>query len=316
MKVLVLGGNGFIGSHIVDQLLADGHSVCVYDRSPERFRDPLPGVDYRLAEFDDLASLAESLEGVDIVCHSLGTTVPSTSNKEPVFDIKSNLISTVRLLKLIVDSGVKKLIYLSSGGTVYGVPEMIPVIEEHPLCPICSYGVVKVSIEKYIHMFHHLYGLDYVILRASNPYGERQGHSGVQGVISTFVNKVARKVPVDIWGDGTIVRDYIYIGDLAKLCVSASFSNITGTFNAGSGIGYSVLDIVNVISEVADGKVEINYHQGRNFDVPKIVLDINKARKMFLWSPSVSLRDGIGRVLEWETSINMSLISGRLSGEK
>lgn len=299
MRALVLGGNGFIGSHIVDRLLAEGHSVRVFDRSTERFRDALRGVDYRFGSFNDTPALSEAMQDVDIIYHAISTTVPSTSNKDPVFDIESNLINTVRLLNLMTDSGVSRIVYLSSGGTVYGIPEYSPIKETHPLRPICSYGVVKIAIENYIHMYSHLHGLEYILLRASNPYGPRQGHIGVQGVIGTFMGKYLNDEDVVVWGDGSVVRDFIYIDDLVELIVVAGQSNISGILNAGSGVGSSINDVISCLKSVSGKNLAPVYRPGRDYDVPSIVLDMDKARTILNFSPSVSLEEGVMRTWEW-----------------
>ncbi len=293
MKTLVLGGTGFIGSYVVDRLIAQGHQVRVFSRAAERFRSPLPEVDYRLADFNDIPALIEALDGVDVVFHLISTTTPATSNVDPIFDLESNLVNTVRLLQLIRDSGVRKLVYLSSGGTVYGIPEILPISEEHPLRPICSYGVVKVAVENYLHMFHQLYGLDYVVLRASNPYGERQGHYGVQGVIGTFLNKIMKGEELEIWGDGGLVRDFLYVEDLAGLCVAAGESDKVGVYNGGSGKGHSIEEVRGFVEQAVGRKVPVNRRESRNFDVPRVVLDISKAGRDFNWRPDVDLAAGI-----------------------
>ncbi len=298
MRCLVLGGTGFIGSHLVDALLAAGHQVRVYSRSPERARPVLPEVDYRLADFADVSALAEAITGVEVVFHLISTTVPSTSNRDPIFDIESNLVGTVRLLQLLRDSGVRRLLYLSSGGTVYGIPESVPIPEDHPLRPICSYGVVKVAVENYLHMFGALHGLNYVVLRPSNPYGERQGHFGVQGIIGTFLNKIRRGEELEVWGDGSLVRDYLAVEDLARLCVLAAESDRVGVYNAGSGRGYSVKDILQAIEAVVGLPLPVNWRDSRSFDVPRIVLDIDRARRDFGWQPGIDLASGIGST--WE----------------
>jgi len=302
MKALVIGGNGFIGSHVVDYLLEQGCSVRVYDRSLEYYRDPLPHVDYRLAEFNDTPALAEALEGIDVVYHFVSTTVPSTSNKAPIFDVESNLIGTIKLLNLMRDSSVRQIIYLSSGGTVYGIPSQSPVPESHPLQPICSYGVVKVAIENYLYMYHHLYDIKFSVLRVSNPYGERQGHSGVQGVIGTFIGKVLNGESIDIWGDGSIVRDYIYVHDLAKLCVLVGLSETNGVFNVGSGRGKSINEVVDILSVVSGHKIVPKYHSKRAFDIPHVVLDITSIEEQFSWTPDVSLTLGIEKTWKWMES--------------
>ncbi|MCF6218704.1 MAG: NAD-dependent epimerase/dehydratase family protein [Gammaproteobacteria bacterium] len=299
MKALVLGGNGFIGSHIVDHLLAQGHSVRVFDRGVEKFRAPLTQVDYRLSPFDDVPALAEALEGIDVVYHLISTTVPSTSNKDPVYDTESNLVGTIKLLNLVRDSSVSRIVYLSSGGTVYGIPEHSPISESHPLRPICSYGVVKVAVENYLQMYHHLYGIEYAVLRVSNPYGERQGHAGVQGVIGTFMAKVVAGESIEVWGDGSVVRDFIYIKDLAKLCEKVGHSHAIGVFNAGSGQGCSIQEIVATLSTVTEQNIQPKYSLGRSYDVPKVVLNIAKAKGEFEWNPEISLLDGMAKTWGW-----------------
>ncbi len=299
MKTLVLGGNGFIGSHLVDALLNAGHKVRVFDRGPEVYRAPVPHVDYRIAHFSDTPALAEALEGVDFVFHLISMTVPSTSNIDPIGDIEGNLINTVRLLQLMLQNGIKRIIYLSSGGTVYGVPKILPIPENHPLNPICSYGVVKVAVENYLFMFQSLYGMQPVVLRASNPYGVRQTHSGVQGVIGTFFNKVRNNEEIEIWGDGNVIRDFIYVNDLARLCVIAAESSYTGILNAGSGIGNSIQDILNGISLILGSNVPHIYKPGRSYDVPKVVLDISNANRELGWKPSVNLHEGLSETWRW-----------------
>lgn len=299
MNALVIGGSGFIGSHLVDALIARGHSVRVFDRAPERFRSLPEGAEYVAGEFDDADALKGALEGVEIVLHLLSTTVPSTSNLDPVADIQGNLVNSVRLLELMREADIKRLVFLSSGGTVYGIPEMDPVSEDHPLKPISSYGIVKSTIEQYLHMEHHLHGLDYTVLRASNPYGPRQGDGGIQGVIGTYLWNFAKNEPLQLWGDGSVVRDFIYVEDLADLCVRSIERNVVGCFNAGSGVGHSIREIISQISEVVGTDIQPVVKPGRGLDVPRVVLDIAKAREAFDWKPQTSLRDGIEASWRW-----------------
>lgn len=299
MRALVLGGNGFIGSHLVDHLLKDGIKVRVFDRAMESFREPLKNVEYCLGSFDDFSLLENSLEDIDVVYHLISTSVPSTSNADPVADIQGNLINTVMLLELLVRKKIKKIIYLSSGGTVYGIPEAVPIKENHPINPLCSYGVVKRAIEHYLQMYHYLHDLDYVIFRASNPYGERQGNSGLQGVIGTFINRAIKNESVEIWGDGSVIRDYIYVTDLVELCVKALNDNKVGIYNAGSGIGYSVNEILNATASACSKVLEVKYIEGRAYDIPEVVLDINKAKEDYFWCPKVNLKDGLHLHLKW-----------------
>lgn len=303
MRVLLIGGCGFVGSHVADALLGRGLKVRVLDQKPEAFRTPLRDVEYVFGDFGDRPTLIEALAGVDVLIHLASTTVPGTANLDPVGDITGNLIATVKMIELLRQMGTRKIIYLSSGGTVYGVPQTDPVKETHPLRPINSYGIVKVAIENYLHMEQALHGKDHVILRASNPYGPRQGRLGVQGIIGTHLWKASQNEPLEIWGDGSVVRDFIHVRDLAKLCAEAVVSDVTGCFNAGSGEGASVNEVVAAIGrtleEAGRGPPQVTYKPGRTYDVPRVVLDITQAKTAFDWAPETGLGAGIRETWDW-----------------
>lgn len=303
MRILVLGGNGFIGSHVTDALLAAGHEVNVFDRNPEVFRSPLARVNYFLGEFSDPFLLAEALQDVELVMHLISTTVPSTSNLDPIADINGNLVNTVRLLQLMLASQVKRIVYLSSGGTVYGTPAVTPVPETHVANPICSYGVVKVAVEKYLGVYAHNHGLQVTIIRPSNPYGPRQGHKNVQGVIPTFMSRVMQGEKIQIWGDGSVKRDYFYISDLARLCLLAAESEHSGVFNAGSGHATSLNDLLGMIEQVTGLPARVEYLEPRKFDVQEIALNIERAAHTFNWQPEISLSQGIAAHYAWLSQI-------------
>lgn len=178
MNILVIGGNGFIGSHFVEAMVATGANVRVLDRPGSLRREGILSVDYLYGDFSDVATLAEALTGSDVVVHLASTTVPSTAVLDPIADIESNLLPSVRLLQQMRALNVERLIYLSSGGTVYGNTRMVPIPEEHERMPLSSYGIVKVAIENYIGAFVSQTGIKALILRPSNSYGPRQGHIG------------------------------------------------------------------------------------------------------------------------------------------
>ncbi|MDV7142069.1 NAD-dependent epimerase/dehydratase family protein [Tropicimonas sp. TH_r6] len=299
MKILILGGSGFIGSHVVDRLLATGHDVRVFDRSRERFRPTPAGVEFVAGELSDSASLIEALAGIDMVFHMVSTTVPGTANMDPIADIRDNLIGSVRMLELMRAQAVTRLLYLSSGGTVYGIPGRNPVPETHPIAPISSYGIVKAAVENYIRMEIDLHGLRAVVLRPSNPYGPRQGHGGVQGVIGTYMHQLAHGETLNLWGDGSVVRDFIHVHDLARLCVTSAEQDITGTFNAGAGEGHSLREIIDGIATVSGRPVEPVIRPGRAIDIPRIVLDTSAARDAFGWQPAVAFKDGLRDTWKW-----------------
>jgi UDP-glucose 4-epimerase len=299
MKVLVVGGSGFIGSHVVDQLLTDGHSVRVFDRQPERFRAPLPGVDYCYADFANRMALVEALSGMDAVYHLLSTTVPGTADLDPKTDVQDNLIGTINLLDSMQRLGLSRILFLSSGGTVYGIPDTIPIPETHPLRPINSYGIVKATIEHYLEMYRRTRGFSPVIVRASNPFGPRQAHSGVQGVISTFLRLILAGQTLEIWGDGTVVRDYLEVGDLANFCVIAGTSDREGAYNVGSGKGLSVNNIVEAVRKVTGSGFRVVYKPGRAIDVPRSVLDCSRAKDDFGWKCEIGLDAGLHKLWNW-----------------
>jgi len=315
METLVLGGNGFIGSHLVDRLLLAGHAVRVFDRNDEQYRNPLGGVDYRFADFGNRTLLAEALDGVDIVFHLISTTVPKTSNDDPVFDVTSNVIETIALLEKCVALGVRKVVFLSSGGTVYGAPTALPVSEENSTNPECSYGITKLAVEKYLALFNHLYGLDYVVIRPSNPYGPRQNPLGIQGAISVFLGRVAAGRPIEVWGDGEIVRDYVYVGDLVEGIYRAALQpTLSRVYNLGSGEGHSLNAIIAIMRSVIGDRVQVVYKPGRVFDVPKIYLDISRAQMELNWRPEMLLAAGIRETWEFVQSIVGGSARGGIRG--
>jgi UDP-glucose 4-epimerase len=299
MKLLVIGGSGFIGSHVVDRLLTHGHSVRVYDRQPERFRAPLADVDYRFGDFADRMALVEALSGVDAVYHLLSTTVPGTADLDPRTDVEDNLIGTVNLLDSMKRLDLSRILFLSSGGTVYGIPDKIPIPETHALRPINSYGIVKATIEHYLEMYRRTRGLSPVVVRASNPFGPRQAHSGVQGVISTFLRRILAGQHLEVWGDGTVVRDYLEVGDLAELCVRAGTSDREGAYNAGSGHGLSVNDVVEAVRNVTGADVKVIYKPARPVDVPRCVLDCSRAKNEFRWECETGFDSGLSSTWNW-----------------
>lgn len=303
MTCLVLGGAGFIGSHIVDALLLRGHKVRVFDRSRIDTRNltrSMTQIEFLSGDFNNESDIAEALKNIDTVIHLVSTTIPSTSNCNPVYDSATNIAGTVRMLTLAKDAGVRKIVFASSGGTVYGEPLQLPIPETHPNNPICSYGITKLAIEKYLHLFYHLYELDYSILRIANPYGERQNPNGGLGAVTVFLWKVLRGEPITVWGNGEIERDYFYISDL----VSAFVRVIEDTppsriYNIGSGRAYSLNEIINTIQSITGKNVLVNYTPARKLDVPVNYLDISRAQKELSWNPTATLEQGLGKTLTW-----------------
>jgi UDP-glucose 4-epimerase len=305
MKILILGGNGFIGSNLVDKLLFEGHNVRVFDKSKENYRKELSEVDYHYGDFGNRVLLSKVLEDIDVVIHLISTTLPKTSNDDPIFDINSNVIETLFLLKQCVNYNVKKIVFTSSGGTIYGVPEFNPIIESHPTNPICSYGISKLAIEKYLFFFKEIHNLDYVILRPSNPYGIRQNPRGIQGAITVFLSKILKNEPINVWGDGNVVRDYIYIEDLVNAIYSSIICKTNSKiFNIGSGQGYSLKEILLLMKKVTGRDILITYSSPRKYDIAEIYLDITRAENELNWKPTTSLEYGINKTMDFIKTIN------------
>jgi UDP-glucose 4-epimerase len=300
MNCLVLGGNGFIGSHLVDQLLAEGHKVRVFDKNEEYYRKPIASVDYQYGDFGNRGLLMEALANVDIVFHLISTTLPKTSNDDPAFDVQSNVIETLFLLEQCITQKVKKIIFISSGGTVYGKPSVLPIPENSPTDPECSYGITKLAIEKYLYLYWFLHRLDYCVLRLANAYGERQRPTATQGVIPVFLERALRNHEIVVWGDGSVIRDYVYVTDIASALLKAlTYSGDMKVFNIGSGQKYSLKEVIQLIERVTGQPLKVKYTEGRSFDVPINVLDVSRAKRYLNWTPTVSLFEGITRMYTW-----------------
>jgi len=303
MKCIIYGGGGFIGSHLADGLLNDGHSVTIFDKQNFK-RDNIVHIKNEIeiieGDFSNEIDIKNSIKGQEIIFHLVSSTLPSTSNENEIYDIESNLISTLHLLRESVNNKIKKIIFISSGGTVYGIPDVTPIPETFAGKPLCSYGIIKKTIEEYIYMYGKLYGLDYTILRLSNPYGERQNPFAAQGAIAVFLKKAILNEQIEIWGDGNIVRDYIYIKDVID-AIKKSLPNLKDKklFNIGYGKGYRLNEILDIIKKVTSINIKVNYTEARSIDVPNNVLDISAAKKYLNWEPKEKLESGIEKTYRY-----------------
>jgi len=307
MNYLVLGGAGFIGSHVVDALLAAGHQVRVLEH-PQSNLDNLasvrPQIELCLGDFADTSKLSDLLatvlDGVDLIIHLLSTVLPASSNLNPLYDIETNLKNTVTLMEEAVKKGVKKIVFASSGGQVYGPAATLPITESSPTEPLSSYGINKLATEKYLKLFYYLHGLDYTILRIANPYGERQRIGGAQGAIAVFLGHIRKRQPIEIWGDGSVARDYLYIADLVQAVMRACVVNCSvKLFNIGSGRSLSLNDLVAELFKVSGQSVPILYKDARFCDSPVNFLDCQLASEYLNWKPQVDLYVGLKRTWEW-----------------
>lgn len=294
----VLGSSGFIGSNLVKALASRGVGVKAFDKYPNGGTFDSGLVREVTGDFFNQGVLDEVLAGCDVCYHLVSTTLPSDSNHDPHFDAQSNICGSIQLMDAAVRRGVKKIVFASSGGTVYGPPASVPIVETHPTEPICSYGIAKLAIEKYLELYRRLHGLGYCCLRLANPYGPGQRINSVQGVVAVFLGRVLNDEPVEIWGDGLVVRDFVYIGDAVRALILASDEKIApSVYNIGSGLGSSLRDILSLIAKVTGREVKIEYKPARKFDVLSNILDIAKAEKGLGWRPETALEDGLA--LTW-----------------
>jgi UDP-glucose 4-epimerase len=302
-RCLVLGGCGFMGSHIVDGLIESGYQVRIFDKvnvDTRNISHLIHSVELMEGDFIDEVALARAVKEIDYIFHFIGTTLPKSSTDNPVYDVQSNVVSTLKLFDLALKEKIKKIIFASSGGTVYGAPQSIPIPEDHPTNPTSSYGISKLTIEKYLNLYRITKGLDYLCFRISNPYGERQNPHAIQGAVAVFLGLVMAGKPITIWGNGDITRDYIYVKDVVSVPISAlQMKNRWNVFNLGSGNGTTLNELVTIIRDVTQRAIEVNYTEGRAIDVPVNVLDISRAREDFNFAPRVHLREGIRRTWEW-----------------
>jgi UDP-glucose 4-epimerase len=302
MNCLVLGGTGFIGRHLCAALIAAGHRVRAFARfSHEQNRIEWPeivGIEWRKGDFCNPAETALALHGMDIVFHLVSGTLPKTSNDNPLLDLQTNVVPTLQLLEAMIRQPVPpRIVFLSSGGTVYGVPQEIPIPESHRTEPLCAYGIGKLAIEKYLMLYHRLHGLDCVILRLANPYGEGQRIGSRQGVIPAFLWKALHREPLEIWGDGSVVRDYIYIDDaVASIMAAAGYYGKERIFNIGSGTGYSLKELVAIICDLLKQDIPCRYLSGRACDSPVNILDIDRAVRELCWRPRVTVGEGVAQM--------------------
>ncbi len=303
MKVIVFGGGGFIGSAIVDRLLLDGHDLRVFERprvEPYRGFSNIEKIEWLTGDMQSIHDIKLALADRDLVIHLVSTTLPKNSNEDPIYDVQTNLVATLQILNTMVEMNIKKIIFISSGGTVYGTPKYLPVDEKHPCEPEVSYGITKLAIENYLLLYKKMYGISPVILRVANPFGKRQRIETAQGAVGVFLNRAINHESIEIWGDGEVTRDYIYIDDVAEaFSCAVNYSGKSVIFNISSGLGTSLNELISLMEEVLGHSIEKRYLDARNCDVPISVLSSVLAQQELGWSPNTSLLGGINATVEW-----------------
>ena len=295
MKVLITGGAGFIGSHVVDAYYAAGHAVVVVDDlSTGREANINPAATFYQMDIREpqLADIFEK-ERPDYVNHLAAQVDVRRSVAEPIFDADVNILGSINLLECIRKFPIRHLIYVSTGGAVYGEPEYLPCDEGHPIRPICQYGASKYIVEKYLHMYRLNHGVNYAVLRYPNVYGPRQDPHGEAGVVAIFVGRMLAGEQVIIHGDGEQQRDYVYVGDCVQANLLISRAEMDGTFNVGSGRGTSVNELFQELREITSYGQEPVYGPPKLGETRHIYLSAEKARSELGWQQTKSLRQGL-----------------------
>lgn len=299
MNILLFGAAGFIGSNLALYLAkTTDNKITLLDRKRELFSIPEivnnKSITIYESIFDENTEFDQVLQGQDIVYHLVSTTVPGTSNLQIPQELSANVVATAKMLEACVRCGVKKVIFLSSGGTVYGREMQCPLHENTPTYPINSYGVQKITIEKLLYLYNYLYGLDYRVVRLANPYGPYQNPNGILGAATTFTYKALKKEEIIVYGDGSVVRDYIYIDDVIRAMANiVEKDSKYKIFNLGSGYGTSIQQLINVIGSTLGVDLKIKYLPERNVDVPVNYLDISRYENTFGKLNPISLEEGI-----------------------
>lgn len=305
MNIVILGAAGFIGKNLALQLAKKRENILtLVDSKKEYFADVDFGDNKNVCVeemlFDSNMRFDDMLNGKDIVYHLVSTTVPTTCNQHIAQELQANVIFSANLLDACVRCGIKKVVFISSGGTVYGKESDCPLKEKTATNPISSYGVQKVTIEKLLYLYNYMYGLDYRIIRLANPYGPYQRPNGILGAVTTFTYKAIMGEEINVYGDGSVVRDYIYIDDAIRgIMKIVEGENKYKTFNLRCGYGTSIRKVLDTIEETLGVNLKINYVSGRKVDVPVNYLDISRFEKCFGTLNPINLSEGINKTAEF-----------------
>lgn len=302
MNILILGAAGFIGTNLAIELSkSKDNNLTLVDKSREYFVPEIKKTNVNIVDCCLDSDMDYSiLQGQDVVFHLVSTVIPTNSNQHITQDIKTNVIFSSILFESCVRYGVKKVIFISSGGTVYGKDVVCPISEDMPTNPITSYGIQKITIEKLLFLYNYMYGLDYRIIRLSNPYGPYQRPNGLLGAVTTFTYNALKELPIYVYGDGSVIRDFIYIDDVIRGIMNIFLHDSKHkVYNLGSGYGTSINELIETISSVLSCKLNLIYKDSRTVDVPVNYLNINRYETEFGKLNSLSLRDGIKRTADF-----------------
>ncbi len=306
-RILVIGGSGFIGTHLCIGLKTRGFKPIILDRVAPTHVD---------AEFHqcDMSNVDDSwstlLDSVEALYYLAWTTKPQSANDAPLYDLQTNVVAGLRLLDMLaLHSKPPRMVFVSTGGAIYGRTTDEKIGEEHPTFPLNAYGVSKLAFEHYLRLYRHLHNLDYLVFRPSNPYGEFQDPLGNQGAVGVFLGRLAKGEEITVWGDGSVIRDYLYVGDLVTALLGG-LDYIPGdagprVFNVGSGRGIDLRQLIVIMSRITGRTAQIVYTNGRKTDAPRIILDIGRICERLNWKPTTDIENGLTRTWQWILSLGL-----------
>jgi UDP-glucose 4-epimerase len=302
MKIMVTGGAGFIGSHVVDTFVENNHEVVVIDNlSTGRLSNLNPAAKFYEVDIrsPEMAEIFEK-EKPQVVDHHAAQMDVRRSVEDPLFDADVNVMGSIKLIELARKYNVERFIYISTGGAVYGEPEYLPCDEDHPINPICPYGASKHTVEHYLYMYRELYDMEYVVLRYPNVYGPRQDPHGEAGVVAIFSGQMLKNAPVVINGDGDQERDFVYVGDCARANFLALQTENTNTiFNLGYGVGTTINEVYENLKDITSYELSADYGPAKAGETRRIFLEANRASKYLDWTPTIDLKDGLGETVDY-----------------
>lgn len=301
MRVLITGGAGFIGSHIVELLLEHGHDVAVIDNLSTGKEENVPK-GARLYPVDLTSWRIQEVlaaERPEVIIHQAAQIDVRRSVENPAMDARVNIIGSINLLEHAREFGVQKVVYASSAA-VYGNPLSVPVAEDHPILATSPYGVSKYVVERYLYVYRELYGIDFTVLRYANVYGPRQDPLGEGGVVAIFTHRLAKGLPVTIFGDGEQTRDYVYVGDVARANLLALTQGGGEVVNISCAREVSVNQLLQIMQDVTGVQATVHWAPKRPGEIDRSALANDRARRVLGWRPSVTLAEGIERVFAYE----------------
>jgi UDP-glucose 4-epimerase len=301
MKILVTGGAGFIGSQVADAFIADGHDVYIIDNlstgNEKNINHKAHFLKYDINSLDILKIFEK--EKFDAVNHHAAQIDVRKSVNDPIFDASINILGTINLLQSCIKTGVKKFMFASTGGAIYGEQEYFPADENHPTKPVSPYGITKLTIEKYLFFYKNEYGLNYTILRYANVYGPRQNPLGEAGVVAIFTNKLIKNENPIINGNGNQTRDYVFVEDVVKANIINLNNNSSDIYNVGTGIETSVNEIFSKLNKISGGIAEEKHGPAAKGEQLRSVITSDKLYKKFDWKPSVKIDDGLKKTFNY-----------------